>query len=74
MKYNSELKSLLRRRESEVLAKALVEKAIRRAKELNVLGNSGDIYAFVAGYMESAIASVAAESPASIKVLKDMVK
>lgn len=71
MKYETVLK---RRRESEVLAKALVEKAIRRAKELNVLGNSGDIYAFVAGYMESAIASVAAESPASIKVLKDMVK
>lgn len=71
MKYETVLK---RRRESEVLAKALIEKAISRAKELNVLGNSGDIYAFVAGYMESAIASVAAESPASIKVLKDMVK
>ena len=71
MKYETSLK---RRREAEVLAKALIEKAIRRAKELNVLGNSGDYYAFVAGYMESAIASVAAESPASIKVLKDMVK
>ncbi len=71
MKYETSLK---RRRESEVLAKALVEKAIRRAKELNVLGNSGDIYAFVAGYLESAIASVAAESPASINALKGMVK
>lgn len=71
MKYETSLK---RRRESEVLAKALVEKAIRRAEELNVLGNSGDIYAFVAGYMESAIASVAAESPASLKALKGMVK
>ena len=71
MKYETVLK---RRRESEVLAKALIEKAIRRAKELNVLGNSGDIYAFVAGYMESAMASVAAESPASLKALKGMVK
>ncbi len=71
MKYETSLK---RRRESEVLAKALVEKAIRRAEELNVLGNSGDIYAFVAGYLESAIASVAAESPASINALKGMVK
>ena len=71
---NSELKSLIRRREAEAFAKALVEKAIRRAEELNVLGNSGDIYAFVAGYMESAMATVAAESPASIKALKDMVK
>lgn len=71
MKYETSLK---RRRESEVLAKALVEKAIRRAKELNVLGNSGDIYAFVAGYMESAMASVASESPASLKALKGMVK
>lgn len=71
MKYETLAK---RRRESEVLAKALVEKAIRRAEELNVLGNSGDIYAFVAGYMESAMATVAAESPASLKSLKGMVK
>lgn len=71
MKYETSLK---RRREAEVLAKALVEKAIRRAKELNVLGNYGDIYAFVAGYMESAMATVAAESPASLKALKGMVK
>lgn len=74
MKYNSELKLLLRRREAEAFSKALVEKAIHRAKELNVLGNSGDIYAFVAGYMESAMATVAAESPASLKALKGMVK
>ncbi len=71
MKYETSLK---RRREAEVLAKALIEKAIRRAEELNVLGDSGNIYAFVAGYMESAIASVAAESPASLKALKGMVK
>lgn len=71
MKYETSLK---RRREAEVLAKALVEKAIRRAKELNVLSNNGDYYAFVAGYMESAMATVAAESPASLKALKGMVK
>lgn len=71
MKYETVLK---RRRESEVLAKALVEKAIRRAKELNVLSDYGDYYAFVAGYMESAMATVAAESPASLKALKGMVK
>ena len=71
MKYETSLK---RRREAEVLAKALIEKAIRRAEELNVLGDSGNIYAFVAGYMESAMATVAAESPASLKVLKGMVK
>jgi hypothetical protein len=71
---NSELKSLLRRREAEAFSKALVEKAIRRAEELNVLGSRGDIYAFVAGYMESAMATVAAESPASLKALKGMVR
>lgn len=71
MKYETSLK---RRREAEVLAKALIEKAIRRAEELNVLGDSGNIYAFVAGYMESAMATVAAESPASLKALKGMVK
>ena len=67
MRYENLLK---RRRETEVLAKALVEKAIRRSIELN----DGRLeYAFVAGYLESAIASVAAESPASVKVLKGMV-
>lgn len=71
MKYETSLK---RRREAEVLAKALIEKAIRRAEELNVLGDRGNIYAFVAGYMESAMATVAAESPASLKALKGMVK
>lgn len=71
MKFETSLK---RRREAEVLAKALIEKAIRRAEELNVLGDSGNIYAFVAGYMESAMATVAAESPASLKALKGMVR
>lgn len=67
MRYENLLK---RRREAEVLAKALVEKAIRRSIELN----DGRLeYAFVAGYLESAIASVVAESPASVKVLKGMV-
>jgi hypothetical protein len=68
---NSELKSLLRRREAEAFAKALVEKARKRSEELN----DGQLnYAFVAGYLESALATVAAESPASVKVLKGMVK
>jgi hypothetical protein len=68
---NSELKSLLRRREAEAFSKALVEKALARSKELN----EGRLeYAFVAGYLESALATVAAESPASVKVLKGMVK
>ena len=68
MRYENQLK---RRREAEVLAKALVEKAKNRSEELN----DGQLnYAFVAGYLESALAQVAAESPASVKVLKGMVK
>lgn len=60
-----------RRTEAETLAKALVEKAIARSKELN----EGRLeYAFVAGYLESAMAQVAAESPASLKALKGMVR
>ena len=68
MKYETSLK---RRREAEAFAKALVEKAVARSLELN----EGRLeYAFVAGYMESAMATVAAESPASLKALKGMVK
>jgi len=67
MKYETELK---RRREAEAFAKALVEKAKNRSQELY----DGQLnYAFVAGYLESALAQVAAESPASVKVLKGMV-
>ena len=68
MRYETQLK---RRREAEAFAKALVEKARKRSEELN----DGQLnYAFVAGYLESALAQVAAESPASVKVLKGMVK
>jgi hypothetical protein len=67
MKYETQLK---RRREAEAFAKALVEKAKNRSQELY----DGQLnYAFVAGYLESALAQVAAESPASVKVLKGMV-
>jgi hypothetical protein len=67
MRYETQLK---RRREAEALAKALVEKVKLRSEELN----DGRLeWAFVAGYLESALAQVAAESPASVKVLKGMV-
>ena len=67
MRYETQLK---RRREAEALAKALVEKVKLRSEELN----EGRLeWAFVAGYLESALAQVAAESPASVKVLKGMV-
>ena len=56
---------------SEALAKALVVKATRRSEELN----EGRVeWAFVAGYLESALATVAAESPASLKKIAEMVK
>ena len=68
MRYENLLK---RQREAEVLTKALVAKAMNRSEELY----DGQLnYAFVAGYLESALASVAAESPASVKVLKGMVR
>ena len=68
MRYETQLK---RRHEAEAFAKALVEKAKNRSEELY----DGQLnYAFVAGYLESALATVAAESPASVKVLKGMVK
>ena len=68
MRYETQLK---RRREAEAFAKVLVEKARKRSEELY----DGQLnYAFVAGYLESALAQVAAESPASVKVLKGMVK
>ena len=68
MRYETQLK---RRHEAEAFAKALVEKAKNRSEELY----DGQLnYAFVAGYLESALAQVAAESPASVKVLKGMVK
>ena len=68
MRYETQLK---RRREAEAFAKALVEKAKNRSEELY----DGQLnYAFVAGYLESALATVAAESPASVKVLKGMVR
>ena len=68
MRYETQLK---RRREAEAFAKALVEKARNRSEELY----DGQLnYAFVAGYLESALAQVAAESPASVKVLKGMVR
>ena len=67
MRYETQLK---RRREAEALAKALVEKVKLRSEELN----DGRLeWAFVAGYLESALAQVAAESPASVKVLTGMV-
>ena len=67
MKYETQLK---RRRDAETLAKALVAKVKLRSEELN----DGRLeWAFVAGYLESALAQVAAESPASVKVLKGMV-
>ena len=68
MRYETQLK---RRREAEAFAKALVEKAKNRSEELY---NGQLNYAFVAGYLESALAQVAAESPASVKVLKGMVR
>jgi hypothetical protein len=67
MRYETQLK---RRREAEAFTKALVEKAKNRSQDLY----EGQLnYAFVAGYLESALAQVAAESPASVKVLKVMV-
>jgi hypothetical protein len=67
MRYETQLK---RRREAEAFTKALVEKVKLRSEELN----EGRLeWAFVAGYLESALAQVAAESPASVKVLKGMV-
>jgi hypothetical protein len=68
MKYETILK---RRDLSEALAKALVAKVKRRSEELN----EGRMeWAFVAGYLESALATVAAESPASLKKIAEMVK
>ena len=67
MRYENLLK---RRREAEAFAKVLVEKAKNRSEELY---DGQWNYAFVAGYLESALATVAAESPASVKVLKGMV-
>lgn len=59
-----------RREMSAALSKALVAKVKLRSEELN----DGRLeWAFVAGYLESALAQVAAESPASVKVLKGMV-
>ena len=67
MKYETQLK---RRREAEAFTKALVAKVKLRSEELN----EGRLeWAFVAGYLGSALARVAAESPASVKVLKGMV-
>jgi hypothetical protein len=60
-----------RRVAADILTKALVEKVQRRSEELN----DGRLeWAFVAGYLESAIASIASESPASLKALARMVK
>jgi hypothetical protein len=60
-----------RREISDVLARALVEKVKLRSEELN----EGRLeWAFVAGYLESVLASVAAESPASMKHLVGLVK
>ncbi len=60
-----------RREMSAALAKALVAKVKLRSEELN----EGRLeWAFVAGYLESALASVAAESPASMKHLVGLVK
>lgn len=68
MKYETIRK---RREISDVLAKALVEKVKLRSEELN----EGRLeWAFVAGYLESVLASVAAESPASMKHLVGLVK
>ena len=60
-----------RREMSAALSKALVAKFKLRSEELN----EGRLeWAFVAGYLESALASVAAESPASMKHLVGLVK
>jgi hypothetical protein len=68
MKYETIRK---RRDLSDALSKALVAKVKLRAEELN----EGRLeWAFVAGYLESAIASVAAESPSGLKRLAEMVK
>ncbi len=55
---------------SGIAAKKLVEKASNRSIELN-----GKVeWAFVAGYLSSALATVGAMSPASLKELEGMVK
>lgn len=61
-----------RREETSALAKEFVEKAMKRSQECS---RSGEIeWAFVAGYLESAIANLATVSPAAVRELKSMVK
>jgi len=62
--------SYLKRRDAvEVLSKQMVEKAKERS-----LASIGEVdFAFVAGYLQSALTSVAVESPAATKRLAEMV-
>jgi hypothetical protein len=66
MKRNPETRYIL----SDIAVKKLVEKASNRSIELN-----GKVeWAFVTGYLASALATVASMSPASLKELEGMVK
>ena len=60
-----------RQLEADALAKKLTEKAKNRSVE--VCASKVVEYAFVAGYMESVLAMVASQSPASLKKLKEIV-
>lgn len=60
---------LKRRDAAEILAKAMFEKAKERSKAC--VGKED--FAFIAGYLQSTLTSVACESPASMKRLAEMV-
>lgn len=69
MKYETVLK---RREQAQELAKAMVAKAKARSIEIN--GDGEVSWAFVAGYLESVLATVAGQSPASMKALSEQIK
>lgn len=72
MKYETVLK---RREQAQELAKAMVAKAKARSIELNLGLGEGEVsWAFVAGYLESVLATVAGQSPASMKALSEQIK
>ena len=55
---------------SDIAVKKLIEKATNRSIELN-----GKVeWAFISGYLASALSTVAAAAPASLKELEGMVK
>lgn len=65
MKYETYVK---RRDKAEILSKAMV----KQAQERSVVSIGSKDYAFMTGYLESVITTLAAESPAAMKRLADM--